>query len=121
MREDTAEHLMCGVKRNLFDHLVGDGKQPRREAEVECIGGVEIYHELLPPWVAGHCQIPATDGITAWGCDEVGEFTRVARSSVGSIAVAARHLCHSRGGSALIPFFTVLWGIACCCVAHQAL
>src|SRR5262245_33427930 len=29
-----------------FDHLVGDGEQPRREAEAKCPGGVEVDHEL---------------------------------------------------------------------------
>src|SRR5262245_13688283 len=29
-----------------IDHLVGDGEQPRWEAEAECLGGVEVDHEL---------------------------------------------------------------------------
>src|SRR5437773_7798009 len=29
-----------------FDHLVGDSEQPWREAEAECLGGVEVDHEL---------------------------------------------------------------------------
>jgi len=33
-------------KAPLFDHLVGDGEQPRWEAEAECPGGVEVDHEL---------------------------------------------------------------------------
>src|SRR5207249_5131589 len=31
---------------NSFDHLVGDSEQPWREAEAECLGGVEVDHEL---------------------------------------------------------------------------
>src|SRR5262245_12878958 len=31
---------------SLFDHLVGDSEQPWRQAEAECLGGVEIDHEL---------------------------------------------------------------------------
>src|SRR5262249_5601566 len=29
-----------------LDRLVGDGKQPWRQAEAECIGGVEVDHQL---------------------------------------------------------------------------
>src|SRR2546430_14744265 len=31
---------------SLLDYLVGNGKQPRRKAEVKCFGSVEIDHEL---------------------------------------------------------------------------
>jgi len=31
---------------SLFDHLVGNGEQPWRDAEAECLGGVEVDHEL---------------------------------------------------------------------------
>src|SRR5215813_11840170 len=41
-RSDICSAANCG----LFDHLVGDGEQPRREAEAECPGGVEVDHEL---------------------------------------------------------------------------
>jgi hypothetical protein len=31
---------------SLFDHPVGNGEQPWRDAEAECLGGVEVDHEL---------------------------------------------------------------------------
>ena len=33
-------------KIKLLDHLVGDREQPWREAEPECLGRVEVNHEL---------------------------------------------------------------------------
>jgi hypothetical protein len=43
--------------RALFDHLVGDGKHPRRNIDAERFGGTKIEHELefgrLQHWQVG--------------------------------------------------------------------
>src|SRR5436305_12417272 len=31
---------------HLLDHLVRNGEHPRRDSEAECLGGVEVDHEL---------------------------------------------------------------------------
>ena len=41
-RSDIRSAANCG----LFDHLVGNGEQPWRKAEAECLGSVEVDHEL---------------------------------------------------------------------------
>ena len=45
---------------SLFDHLVGDGEQPRREAEVERLGSLDVDHELE------FCRL--LDGQIDWLC-----------------------------------------------------
>jgi hypothetical protein len=35
------------ARQRLFDDLVRDGEQPRREAEAQCLGGVEVDYSNL--------------------------------------------------------------------------
>src|SRR5436190_12921440 len=51
-----------------LDHLIGDGEQPRRQAESKCIGRVEVDHELelsrLHDWqIAGLLVLKNPPGI----------------------------------------------------------
>src|SRR5215469_16835659 len=39
------------VKTSLFNHLVSDAKQSRREAEAECLGGFEVDYQLEFGWL----------------------------------------------------------------------
>src|SRR6516165_2248885 len=38
-------------KMGLFDYLVSDAEQSRREAEAECLGGFEVDHQLEFSWL----------------------------------------------------------------------
>src|SRR5262245_28971136 len=42
----TAAVSNCSKAAPLFDRLIGNGEQPRREGEAEYLGGVEVDHEL---------------------------------------------------------------------------